>query len=197
MHNSYNLHNLCNCTLHPMHFYFIRIHNTLWTLLREETGTLTILHLIDIAKCNTFQETITLWFGTNVFLLFLYFYKRLCTKAVLGIGKRESFCDTDISKVLGVLDFKNPTLWCSSTSLQDAIKQGTVKPNTPAEKQLEFKKLIRSFRSSEKRSHYDLCLEVISYSTYKFPKKYLKNIREICGDNSTKFKLVKVFWEQS
>lgn len=121
----------------------------------------------------------------------------MCTKAVLGIGKRESFCDTDISKVLGVLNFKNLRLWCSSTSLQDAIKQGTVKPNTPAEKQLEFKKLIRSFRSSEKRSHYDLCLEVISYSTYKFPKKYLKNIREICGDNSTKFKLVKVFWEQS
>ena len=61
----------------------------------EEADTLLVLHCLDVAKRNPFQETYVLCSDTDVLLLLLSYYEELCAKTVF---KGNDSRDIDIGK---------------------------------------------------------------------------------------------------
>ena len=52
----------------------------------EEADTLMILHSIDVAKRNPFQELIVSSPDTDVFLLLIYYQQSICNQTVFKTG---------------------------------------------------------------------------------------------------------------
>ena len=66
----------------------------------EEADTLIALHEIDVAKCDPFQELYIDCCDTDVFLLLLHYFEKLCTRIVFN-GKNDC---VDIGMLYEVLD---------------------------------------------------------------------------------------------
>ena len=73
--------------------------NNLHVHCHEEADTLIVLHGINVAKRDLFQELYIACFDTDVFLLFLYYFEKLCMRTVFN-GKN----DVDIGMLYEVLD---------------------------------------------------------------------------------------------
>ena len=74
----------------------LRVHS------HEEADTLIVLHGIDVAKRDSFQELYVDCCDTDVFLLLLYYFEKLCTRTVFN-GKIDY---VDIGMLYEVLDKK-------------------------------------------------------------------------------------------
>ena len=74
----------------------LRVHS------REEADTLIVLHGIDVAKRDLFQELYIDCCDTDVFLLLFYYFEKLCTRTVFN-GKNDYI---DIGMLYEVLDKK-------------------------------------------------------------------------------------------
>ena len=74
--------------------------NNLRVHCHEEADTLIVLHGIDVAKRDPLQELYIDCCDTDVFLLFLYYVEKLCTKIVFN-GKNDC---VDIGMLYEVLD---------------------------------------------------------------------------------------------
>ena len=62
--------------------------NNLRVHCHEEADTLIVLHGIDVAKRDPFQELYIDCWDTDVFLLLLYYFEKLCTRTVFN-GKNN------------------------------------------------------------------------------------------------------------
>ena len=62
--------------------------NNLRVHCHEEADTLIVLHGIDVAKRDPFQELYIDCWDTDVFLLLLYYFEKLCTRTVFN-GKND------------------------------------------------------------------------------------------------------------
>ena len=74
--------------------------NNLHVHCHEEADTLIVLHGINVAKCDPFQELYIDCCDTGVFLLLLYYFGKLCTRTVF---KCKNDC-ADIGMFYEVLD---------------------------------------------------------------------------------------------
>ena len=74
--------------------------NNLRVHCHEEADTLIVLHGIDVAKRDPFQELYIDCWDTDVFLLLLYYFEKLCTRTVFN-GKNDCI---DIGMLYEVLD---------------------------------------------------------------------------------------------
>ena len=74
--------------------------NNLRVPCHEEADTLIVLHRIDVAKHDPFQELYIDWWDTDVFLLLLYYFEKICTRTVFN-GKNDCI---DIGMLYEVLD---------------------------------------------------------------------------------------------
>ena len=74
--------------------------NNLRVPCHEEADTLIVLHGIDVAKRDPFQELYIDCWDTDVFLLLLYYFEKLCTRTVFN-GKNDCI---DIGMLYEVLD---------------------------------------------------------------------------------------------
>ena len=66
---------------------------------QEEADTLIVLHGIDVAKRNPFDELVVSSPDTDVLLLFIYFYKDLCNQTRFLTGRAKNIQEIDVMKL--------------------------------------------------------------------------------------------------
>ena len=64
----------------------------------EDADTLLVLHAIDVAKTNPFNECVVVSPDTNVFLLLLHYYEVLAPAILIGTGRGDAERDISIQQ---------------------------------------------------------------------------------------------------
>ena len=64
----------------------------------EEADTLLVLHAIDVAKTNPFNECVVVSPDTDVFLLLLHYYEVLAPAILIGTGRGDAERDISIQQ---------------------------------------------------------------------------------------------------